>query len=307
LKNNTVAASFWSKVASNPPYLCAVQEPQTDTLQVELSEDSASLAFQDSICLDYDGSVCHVAEDSVQLVFKELVPSLFDGHLLQPQTDYSYLDKVVSGGSFGFFILLFCAAIFVYIQRRSEGFFGSIFKASFDANQANQDARVENSQRSTNLFLTQIIALVSIALFTSEVIIQFGFTAFSMAAVFFPVLGGLLAIILLKQTILWLLAQLFNLNSELRQHRFNLNIFLSSTGLALLPLSLLLFYSPQIPYSVIVYVGAAISILFYLKGLQRGVSLALSSSSIVTLHLFYYFCALEILPVFVLIRCVQGL
>ncbi|MBP9153009.1 MAG: hypothetical protein KBF73_12050, partial [Flavobacteriales bacterium] len=124
MKNNTVAASFWSKVASNPPYLCAVQEPQIDTLQIELLEDSASLAFQDSICLDYDGTVCLLAEDSVPVIVKELVPSLFEGHLLHPQTDYSYLDKVVSGGSFGFFVLLFCAVLFVYIQKRSEGFFG---------------------------------------------------------------------------------------------------------------------------------------------------------------------------------------
>ena len=284
-----------------------MQEPQIDTLQVELLEDSASLAFQDSICLDYDVSLCLLAEDSVPVIVKELVPSLFEGHLLHPQNDYSYVDKVVSGGSFGFFVLLFCAVLFVYIQKRSEGFFGSIFKASFDSNQANQDARVENSQRSTNLFLTQIIALVSIALFTSEVIIQFGFTSFPMVAIFFPILGGLIALILLKRVVLWLLAQLFNVNSELRHHRFNLNIFLSSAGLALLPLSLLLFYSPQIPYSVIIYVGAAIGILFYLKGLHRGISLAITSSSFVTLHLFYYFCALEILPVFVLIRCVQGL
>ncbi|MCF8464961.1 MAG: DUF4271 domain-containing protein [Flavobacteriales bacterium] len=307
MENNVAGASSWSKVASNPPYLCVVQEPQTDTLQVELLEDSASLAFQDSICLDYDGFVCHLPEDSIPAVVKEFVPSLFEGHLLHPKNDHSYLDKVVSGGSFGFFVLLFCAAVFVYIQRSSEGFFGSVFKASFDANQANQDARVENSQRSTNLFLTQIIALVSISLFTSEVIIQFGFTTFPMATIFFPVLGGLIAAIVLKRAILWILAQLFSLNGELRHHKFNLNLFLSSTGLSLLPLSLLLFYSPQIPYSIIIYTGLAISIVFYLKGLHRGVSLAITSSSIVTLHLFYYFCALEILPVFVLIRCVKGL
>ncbi len=298
---------MWSKVASNQPYLWAVQEPQTDTLQIELFEDSASLAFQDSICLDYEGFVCLVAEDTVPVVFEEPVPSLFEGHLLPVQNDFSYLDKVVSGGSFGFFVLLFCAAIFVYIQRSSEGFFGSVFKASFDANQANQDARVENSQRSTSLFLTQIIALLSITLFSTEVIIQLGLTTSPMVAVFFPLLGGLIAVILLKRAILWILAQLFNLNSELKHHRFNLNIFLSGTGLALLPISLLLFYSPQIPFLVVVYLGAAIGIMFYLKGLQRGVSLALSSNSIVTLQLFYYFCAVEILPVFVLIRCAKGL
>jgi hypothetical protein len=72
--------------------------------------------------------------------------------------------------------------------------------------------------------------------------------------------------------------------------------------LVLLPLSLLLLYSPQIPFMLVIYFGASVAVFFYLKGLQRGISVALSSTAISTLHLFYYFCALEILPIFVLIR-----
>ena len=92
------------------------------------------------------------------------IVSLFKGHQLQPENDFSYIERAVSSGSFGFFILFICAGIILYLQRNSDGIFSAIVKASFDSNQANQDARVENAQRSRNLLIIQIVSSISIAL-----------------------------------------------------------------------------------------------------------------------------------------------
>lgn len=255
-----------------------MQEPFIDTLQLQF------------------------CEDSVLAVVETPAISLFIDHQLQPENEFLYLERAVSSGSFIFIILLICAAIVVYLQRNSDGIFSAVLKASFDVNQANQDARIENSQRSRNLFIIQIIAAISIALFITGVHPHLWQSNMSAAEVFFSAIGVLLATVVLKRFSLWFLAQLFSLNNELRFHRFNLSILFSSTGIVLLPLSLLLFYSQQIPFQVVIFLGAAVVTLFYLKGLQRGLSIALSSGAISTLHLFYYFCALEILPIFVLLR-----
>jgi len=230
------------------------------------------------------------------------IVSLFKGHQLQPENDFSYIERAVSSGSFGFFILFICAGIILYLQRNSDGIFSAIVKASFDSNQANQDARVENAKRSRNLLIVQIVAAISIAIFITGSLPHLSRTGFSASEAFFAIIGVLLVAVFFKRIALWLFAQLLNLNSELRIHRFNLSVLFSATGLVLLPLSLLLFYSPQIPFMLVIYLGMGAGLFFYLKGLQRGFSIAVSSTAISPLHLFYYFCALEILPIFVLIR-----
>lgn len=243
-----------------------------------------------------------IYQDTLLSVSQLPVSGLFDNHLLQTENNFLYIERAANNGSFSFLVLMVCAAIIVYLQRNSDGIFSAVLKASFDVNQAHQDARVENSQRSRNLFILQVVSAISIALFIAGMAVQLGVTSFSGSRVFFWALVALFIGVLLKRVLLWILAQLFSLNAELRLHRFNLSIFFSSTGLFLLPLSLFLFYSPQIPFTIVGYAGAAVALLFYLKTLHRGVSTAMVSSGISMLHLFYYFCALELLPFFVLIR-----
>ena len=287
-----------SKVESNQPYLCAVQDSYIDTLDFGLS-DTTSVAVGDSAYL--------MPLDSVVPIVEEPVPSLFEAHEIPIGKNPAYIERVDSVGSFGFLILLLCGLIIVYVQRNSDNVFSHILKASFDVNQANQDARVENSQRSRNLFIVQVIAIISVSLFATGALMRLFSWQMPMSQLFLVATAVVAVGVVGKRILLWLLAQLFDLSNELRFHSFNQRVLFSATGLALLPLSLLLYYSPQIPFEVIIYLGAAVGILLYLKGLQRGISIALASSSVSTLHLFYYFCALEILPAFVLIRLMQNL
>ena len=263
--------------------------------------------LQDSVQLT---AVDSVMSDSIQVIAEikqEPVVSLFEEHQLEVQNDFNYLEKPDLGNGFAFVILFICAMIVIYLQRNSDNIFADVVKSSFDQNQAQQDARVENSQRTRNLLILQLLGFISIALFIAGAALGFSEKSLSLQNVFFIVLAGLIGFVLSKKLILWSLAQVFDLRQELKLHHFNLNILQSVAGLVLLPLALLLFYSPQIPNLLVVYIGLATGTFFYLKGLQRGISVAVNSPALSTLHLFYYFCALEILPAFVLIRIVQSL
>ena len=265
----------------------------------DVLQDSVQLTAVDSVMTDSIQSIIEVKE--------EPVVSLFQEHQLEVQNDFNYLEKPEIGNGFAFTVLFVCAAIIIYLQRNSDNIFGDVIKASFDLNQAQQDARVENSQRTRNLLILQLLGFISIALFIAGSAIGFAAKPLNLQNTFFIVLAALIGFVLIKKLILWSLAQVFELRQELKFHHFNLNILQSVAGLALIPLTLLIFYSPQIPNQLVVYTGLAVGAFFYFKGLQRGVSIALNSPVLSTLHLFYYFCALEILPAFVLIRIVQGL
>lgn len=271
-------------------YLCSVQDSPNDTIQLTATDSVASLV-----------------EDTIKLESEAPVVSLFTEHQLQDGNHATYLERKDFGNGFGFAILFVCAAIIIYLQRSSDGIFASIFRSSFDSNISQQEARIESSQQARNLFILQITAVISISLFISAGLSRWLEIDRPMPSLFFQVLGGLLGFILLKRSVLQILAFVFDLRNELRFHRHSLNIFIAAVGLSLLPLTLLLLYSPSLPTALIIYLGIGIGALFHLKGLQRGLSVAFNSSHISPLHLFYYFCALEILPVFVLIRLAQSM
>lgn len=264
-------------------YLCGLQEPMTDTLQAQVCEDSLTVAVEAPFL------------------------SLFEGHELQAETPIVFVERADTSNGAAFVILFICVAILIYLHRNSDGLFTSLFKAGFDSNLANQNARVENSQRQRNLQILQFVAIVSISLFLSKVLMIWTSSSQLLSTQTFQVAAVILSILIINRVLLWFLSVLFDLSGEYKFHRFNLNMFAMLSGLLLLPISLLLFYSPQIPFELVAYCGLGILGFFYLKGLQRGLSIALSSSSISVLHLFYYLCALEILPVFVLIRILQNM
>lgn len=272
-------------------YLCAMQDPVLDTIQ---------LATEDSL-------TSGIAIDSLEAIVNEpSTPSLFQDHLLQT-TDLNWLERIDTGNTFGFVLIGICGAILLYLQRNSDNIFSSVFKASFDRNLAMQEARIENSQRTRNLFLLLLVGGASITLFLATV----GYTSFqpsgSFVGFYFKVLALLLLMLTVKRIVLFGLSFLFELHQELKIHSFNQNLLHSVAGLLLLPISLLIFYNTLIPTGWLVVVGAVIAVLFYAQGLLRGLQLALFGSRISMLHLFYYLCALEILPVFVLIRLAQNM
>lgn len=270
-------------------YLCLVQDAVVDTM-ISLEQDS-TLAMADS---------------AAAVLPEPPVESLFSNHILEIQNGFLPLDKADPSNGFVFLMLLICAATAVYLQRNSEGIFGAVFKSSFDRNQALQDARVENSQRSRNLFILQIIGTLSISLFVAGGIFNSYETNTNIVGLFLSVLGFVAGLILVKKLVNWLLASMFDFQQELKLYHFSLDIFLAAIGILMLPLILILFFSPQIPTFASIYTGLAIIGFFYLKGWQRGFSIALNASSVSVVHLFYYFCALEILPLFLLIRIAQG-
>lgn len=257
---------------------------------------------QDSIQSSQEDTLDILAAKLLEIPVEKPVVSLFTEHSLQPNNGLSPVELLVFPSEFVIIILILCAALIVYLQRNSDGIFSSVFKGSFDVNLALQESRVENSQRSRNIILLQLLSALAISLFVSGVIVLLTDVSQLFHQLYFQVLGGLVGFVLIKKSIQWLLASLFQLSGFLKSYHFNTNILMAASALVLLPICLLMFFSPQIPNMVLVYAAIAVVVFFYLKTVQRGLRIALATSSVSPLHLFYYFCALEILPVFVLIR-----
>ena len=262
----------------------------------------------DSITTSVTDTLDWAAVDTIAVHVEEPpTVSLFTEHLLQTKPDMVPQEIASMENGFAFLIFGFCAALIIYVHRNSDGIFKSVFKGSFDRYLALQESRVENSQRTRNLLLLQVISAISISIFLSGVVLLMVRPDVALTLLFFQILFALISFILMKKGVQWLLASLFQLKPALKAYHFNINILFSLGGMIVLPLSLLLYFSPIIPTTTLVYSSGAVLAFLYLKALQRGSQIALGTNSISILHLFYYFCALEILPVFVLIRIIQDL
>lgn len=259
-------------------------------------------ADQDSIVTNQEDSLDVLASIMFDTPVEQPVVSLFKGHSLHPIAEMIPAEHVSFPSEFAALVLGICAMLIIYLQRNSDGLFSSVFKGSFDMNLALQESRADNSQRSRNVLLLQVISALSISLLISGAVYTFSDLPIIFHKFYFQVLGVLAGLVLLKKGVQWLLATFFQLNSALKSYHFNTNILMSVSGLMVLPLCLLLFFSPQISSPVLIYMSMAVVGFFYLKTIHRGFQIALSTKSISPLHLFYYLCALEILPVFVLIR-----
>lgn len=233
--------------------------------------------------------------------------SIFENHQLQPGPSLKNQPLADHGSLVVFGLILISGAVLAYLQRNTDGFFRTLLKESFDHNLAMQDARMENSQRNRNITLSQFTAFISYGLFISAIIQNMTEIRMATAELFIRTIVVFIGLFIAKRSVLWTLSFIFETGNLLKIQSFNLNLFLTVSGLALLPLNLLIFYSPQVPVQILLYVGIVIAAFFYLKGVIRGISLALNNRSLSALHLFYYLCALEILPVFVLVRTVQQL
>jgi hypothetical protein len=232
----------------------------------------------------------------------EPVESLFNMHALQPSgglqpllidTDSNILVLTVFG---------ICASSIIYLQRNSDGIFSSILKGSFDMNLTLQESRVDNTQRNRNMLLLQVLSFLAISLFVSGAIGLVYDVDITLSQLYVRIFFGLMAFVWLKKGLQWILAALFQLSGILKSYHFSSNILLASSGLAVMPICLLMFFSPQIPTELSVYLSLFIIGFFHLKSVLRGVRIAMAEKSVSPLHLFYYLCALEILPVFVLVR-----
>jgi hypothetical protein len=255
----------------------------------------------DTVALATEDTMSVYLFDSIIAVTEEPTVSLFSNHLLQTES-LEPLSRMEISNEFVFFLLSICAVLIIFLQRNSDGIFSTIFRSSFDSNLAAQESRVDNSQRTRNILILQFISAISISVFVSGIIFWTTPALGSFAPIFGQVFGGLLLFVILKRGLQWTLANLFQLGNVLKSFHFNVNVLWAFVGLLALPLCLLLFYSPFIPTVYLASAGIATFLVFYLKILQRGVRISLYSGSVSPLHFFYYFCALEMLPLFVLIR-----
>jgi hypothetical protein len=119
------------------------------------------------------------------------------------------------------------------------------------------------------------------------------------------ILGGLLAYFGLKKFAYYLQGNISRTVQETLEFLFNMNIYNRVTGLFLLPVSLIVAFTPLAEPEFVIFAGISVICIFYLLLVLRGAKILMKKHFSI-FYLILYLCTLEILPLLFIYKLILG-
>ncbi len=203
------------------------------------------------------------------------------------------------------FVTIMLLLTFVSIYINNQKFkLKDIFHSLFDARVLDRVFR-ESNIRTSSLLPMVGIYLASVALTAIKVIGENAsfVTVLPDYLMYLAILGGLIAFIFLKNSLIRLLGNVFEDRGATTLYISSNNLFYFVGGFVFVPLMLLLFYCPSAEEAILKTTIFLIGIILIVR-LFRGIQLILTNSKTSKLYLFYYLCIFEIVPILVMAKIV---
>ena len=115
------------------------------------------------------------------------------------------------------------------------------------------------------------------------------------------IFGGIILYAFLKRITYQLVGYIFDTLTDTKSYLFNAELLNKAFGVSILPIISIVPFVDQVTATLLLKVGLVLFALMYLVQLLRGVKIILRSPLSIY-YMFLYFCALEILPLAILIK-----
>ena len=203
--------------------------------------------------------------------------------------------------------LLTLVFIFLVIFRvTSEKKYNLILKSFFSFSSSRQLLREDYRINKGTSILLILIFLISFAFFLLKINYFYNYYSVENSlSFFFVILLILLITYAFKFMSLISLSSLFNSREMVEEYINHIFFSIKAIGVFIFPLLVLLEFSKLNPLPLVVF-GLLICLLFYSIRVSRGIILLMNNKLISFSHIFLYFCALEILPLIVIIKIMMS-
>lgn len=231
-------------------------------------------------------------------------PSSFFGNMLEETGMIAKYAPASDDWLLGVFLL--ALGLLAYLRVGYSRRLSQIIKASYDKSAAHELFREESTLRQRSSLMLLFIFLLSF----SSLIFLFvrSFASSLIAPISFFTYVQIMVLVLLAYFIKIILVRfigfIFKQQMLAREYSFNMIILLQVSGLLILPLVILLNYSyiAEMPLLVVALFVLAVA---YTIRLLRGFGIGWNKSNVSRLHLFYYFCTLELIPAVLLTKSIM--
>lgn len=236
------------------------------------------------------------------------VPRIFQDHLLQakgsaPESFYRRTPDWFT------LCLVIVVIAFTWIRVFYFKIFRQLFNAFFSNSITNQIVRDENILVQRASILMSFIFYMTSALFLYQVIDFFGWSPSFLSDGFLRFLIICLSIAFtysFKMVLLKALGEIFGIDKPVATYIFNIFLINNMLGLMLIPVVVGIAYVATVSTTWVVWAGVVMVIIGFIYRLVRAFTIWLTLSGVSYFYLILYFCTLEIAPLVILIKLVQG-
>lgn len=195
-------------------------------------------------------------------------------------------------------LLLFLTAIASVSRKKLDQAYGSFI----NENLLRQVYRQNRGTFSLAYLLLYILFFLNLGSFIFLSANEFGYNLPNNFSFLLLLCGSVGIIFLIKHFLLFLMSSIFPIDKEIKLYSFTIMIFGILLGIALLPINILIAFASENIGKITVYVALGAIVAIYLYRSLRALSIASRYLMLHKFHFFLYLCAVEILPVIVLLK-----
>jgi hypothetical protein len=219
-----------------------------------------------------------------------------EGKPLMRKTYGFSLDKSTTDTDWMIGVIIASFLFFAWIRMIYGKYVGMAFQSAANFFAANRTYTESNAVRSRVFFLLNILFYINISLFSCQCLNFFGFNFddYSGLKLFGACMLSFFAVYSVRTIILKFLDFVFDTES-FGYYNFSIYLYCKIYGLILLPLIAVIPFVPDFVTEKLIWAGLAAFVLMYILTLFRGFRICLRKG-VSIFYLFFYLCALEILP-----------
>lgn len=200
-----------------------------------------------------------------------------------------------------FFTLL---AFFTTILGLSRKKLEQSYRAFFNDNYCRQLHRANQGRFSLGYLLLYILFFFNLGLFIFLLVNNYGEQLSQSLSTLSLICLGVGVAFAGKHLLLFFIEKVFPFNKEIKLYSFTIMIFSIVLGIILLPINVFAAFAPEDLKNIVIIGGLGAILATYLFRSLRGISIGSRHIMLHTFHFLLYLCAVEILPLVVLLKFV---
>ncbi len=214
------------------------------------------------------------------------------------------VDRTVSDTDWMIGIVIVSFVLFIWVRMIYGKFIKMVLQTAVSAYTAHRIYDEANAVRGRGFFLLNVIFYINASLFACQTLDFYsikvheynGFMHFALSVAF------IIGYFTLRTIILKILDFIFD-TKAFGEYNFTIYIYNKVYGLVMMPVVAIIPFVPGYVTEKLVWAGLALYALTYLLTLFRGLQICIKNR-ISIFYLFFYLCALEILPIAVVVKIV---
>ena len=290
--NDTIAATQYMRFDTVAPAFLLYQEDSTETTA---NDTSFSLfACYDSLFTQYA---------DMPVVYRK---SMFSGNSHHVAEPLPHVRETAPSDTWIFVSLTILLILMGIYLKRQKFRIKDILQSLFDTRVLDRVARECNIKSKSFIPMTGIyLASIAFVILSLKDQYRLSISGTNDIVFYLTTMALLAAFILVKNSIIRLLGNIFEDKPSTQLYLFN-NYLFFFVGALLLPVILLLvFFNTAVGSAALKTAEIIVAIVFIVR-LLRGIQLILTNSKSSKLYLFYYLCILEIVPILVMAKIILG-